>query len=325
MRGVYKSVLDMIGATPVVELSRVVPASPHKFYAKLEYFNPGQSVKDRLAVAIVQDAEARGVLKPGGTIVEATSGNTGMGLALVAAVRGYKAVFVMPEKISEEKRAILRAFGAEVVITPNGLEPDDPRSHYSVARKIAAEAPGGYLCNQYHNPANAEMHYRVTGPEIYEQMGGEVDVFAAGAGTGGTVSGIGRYLKEKRPSVKILCPDPVGSILYDLFYSKKVVNPPAPYLVEGVGEDMLPDNVHMGAIDDFVQFDDREAFSMTRELTRLEGLCVGPSSGGALVAAIKYSQRFTEPKKILVLMPDHGRAYLSKTFNESWLKQHNLI
>ncbi len=325
MKAVYDSILDLVGETPILKLNRVVGNSPHRFYAKLEYFNPGQSVKDRLAMAIIDDAEKSGKLKPGGTVVEATSGNTGMGLALAAAVKGYKAVFVMPEKISEEKRAILRAFGAEVVITPTGLEPDDPGSHYSVARRIAEERPNGYLCNQYHNPANAQIHYEKTGPEIYQQMDGKIDVFVAGAGTGGTISGVGRYLKERNAATKVVCADPIGSILFDLFYSKKVITPPAPYLVEGVGEDMLPENVHLNMMDDFVQFNDKEAFQMTRDLTRFEGICVGPSSGGALVAAMRYSERFKEPKNFLIMMPDHGRAYLSKTFNDAWLKSNNLV
>ena len=325
MKAVYNSILELVGNTPVVKLNRVVKPSPHQFFAKVEYFNPGQSVKDRLALAIIEAAEKSGELKPGGTLVEATSGNTGMGLALAAAVKGYKAIFVMPEKISEEKRAILRAYGAQVVITPNGLEPDDPKCHYSVAKRLAKETPNGYLCNQYHNPANTEIHYRTTGPEIWEQMEGKIDVFVNGAGTGGTISGVGKFLKEKNPKIKIVCADPIGSILYDLFYHKKVLTPPAPYLVEGIGEDMLPENVHLDVMDDFVQFTDKEAFQMTRELTRLEGLCVGPSSAAALVAAVKYAQKITEPKRILVMLPDHGRAYLSKAFNDEWLKANNLI
>lgn len=325
MKRVYNSLLELVGSTPLVRLHQTTKHSPHRFYAKLEYFNPGQSVKDRLALALIEDAERSGKLKPGGCLVEATSGNTGLGLAWVAAVKGYKAVFVMPEKISEEKRAILRAFGAEVVITKNGLEPEDPGSHYSVARRIASERPNGYLCNQYHNPANTDMHYRLTGPELYEQLDGAIDVFVGGAGTGGTISGVGKYLKEKNPDIKIVCADPVGSILFDLFYSKKIVNPPAPYLVEGVGEDMLPDNVHMSVMDDFVQFNDQEAFRITRDLTRLEGICVGPSSGGALAAALKYGEKFSAPKNIVVLMADHGRAYLSKTFNDEWLKANHLL
>ncbi|MEM7647275.1 MAG: cysteine synthase family protein, partial [Pseudomonadota bacterium] len=233
---IYDNILDTVGNTPIVELKKVVPKnSPHKFWAKLEYFNPGLSVKDRIALALVEGAEQRGELKKGGTIIEATSGNTGMGLALVCAVKGYKAIFVMPDKISEEKRAALRAYGAKVVITPTAVEPDDPRSYLSVSKKLAEMTEGSFLTNQYHNPDNPSVHYESTGPEIWNQTEGKIDVFVAGAGTGGTVSGTGKYLKEKKPSVKILCPDPVGSILYDLFYYKEVKSEPRPYKVEGVG------------------------------------------------------------------------------------------
>jgi cystathionine beta-synthase len=323
---IYKSILDTVGNTPIVELKKVIPKdSPHKFWAKLEYFNPGMSVKDRIALALVEGAEKRGELKPGGTIIEATSGNTGMGLALVAAVKGYKAIFIMPDKISEEKRAALRAFGAKVVITPTAVEPDDPRSYLSVSKKLAEITKGSFLTNQYHNPDNANVHYEKTGPEIWQQTEGKIDVFVAGAGTGGTISGTGRYLKEKNPNVKIMCPDPVGSILYDLFYYKEVKSPPQPYKVEGVGEDMLPDNVHMNVIDDFVQVTDMESFMMTRDIVAKEGICVGPSSAMALVGAIKYSETLKKPSNILVMMADSGRAYLSKAFNDDWLRDNEFL
>lgn len=323
---IYDNILDTVGNTPIVELKHVVPKnSPHKFWAKLEYFNPGLSVKDRIALALVEGAEKRGELKPGGTIIEATSGNTGMGLALVAAVKGYKAIFVMPDKISEEKRAALRAYGAKVVITPTAVEPNDPRSYLSVSKKLAEITPGSFLTNQYHNPDNVKVHYEKTGPEIWQQTEGKVDVFVAGAGTGGTVSGTGRYLKEQKPGIKILCPDPMGSILFDLFYYKEVRSEPAPYKVEGVGEDMLPDNVHMNVIDDFVQVSDQESFMMTRELVSKEGICVGPSSAMALVGAIKYGETIKEPKNFLIMMADSGRAYLSKAFNDDWLRDNNFL
>ena len=323
---IYKSILDTVGNTPIVELSKVVPKdSPHKFWAKLEYFNPGLSVKDRIALALVVGAEKRGDLKPGGTVIEATSGNTGMGLALVCAVRGYKAIFVMPDKISEEKRAVLRAYGAKVVITPTAVEPDDPRSYLSVSQKLAEITEGSFLTNQYHNPDNPDVHYAVTGPEIWEQTEGKIDVFVAGAGTGGTISGTGKYLKEKKSDVKIMCPDPVGSILHDLFYYKEVKNPPQPYKVEGVGEDMLPDNVHMDVIDDFVQVGDKEAFMMTREIVAKEGICVGPSSAMALVGAIKYAEKLEKPSNILIMMADSGRAYMSKAFNDDWLRDNEFL
>jgi|GEM_PF-4117 len=323
---IYKNILETIGNTPIVKLDKIIPeGSIHTFWAKLEYFNPGLSVKDRIALALINGAVKRGDLKPGGTIIEATSGNTGMGLALAASVLGYKAIFVMPDKISEEKRAILRAYGAKVVITATAVEPEDPRSYLSVSKKLAEITPNSFLTNQYHNPDNVNVHYTSTGPEVWEQTEGKVDVFVAGAGTGGTVSGVGRYLKEKKPSVKILCPDPVGSILYDLFYHKKVVNPPKPYKVEGVGEDMLPDNTHLDVIDDFVRVDDQESFALTREIVAKEGICVGPSSAMALAGAIKYSETLTEPHNFLIMMADSGRSYLSKAFNEDWLRDNEFL
>ena len=321
---IYNSILDTVGNTPIVELKKVVPKnSPHRFWAKLEYFNPGLSVKDRIALALIEGAEKRGELKPEGTIIEATSGNTGMGLALVSAVKGYKAVFVMPDKISEEKRAALRAYGAKVIITPTAVEPEDPRSYLSVSKKLTEMTPGGFLANQYHNPDNPLIHYQTTGPEIWKQTEGRLDVFVAGAGTGGTISGVGRYLKEKKPDIKIMCPDPVGSILYDLYYHKEVN--PQPYKVEGVGEDMLPDNVHMDVIDAFIQVSDKESFLMTREIVAKEGICVGPSSAMALVAALRYSEKLDKPSNLLIIMADSGRAYLSKAFNDDWLRENEFM
>lgn len=321
---IHNNILSAIGNTPIVRLNKSVPANGHEFYAKVEYFNPGGSVKDRIAMAIIEDAERSGKLKPGGTIVEATSGNTGVGLALVGLLKGYKCVFVMPEKISEEKRAVLRAYGAKVVMTPTGLGPEDPNSHYQVAARIVRETPGAYLTNQYHNPANARVHYETTGPEMWEQMDGKIDVFVAGIGTGGTLSGVGRYLKEKNPNVKNVCADPIGSILHDMFYHKEVRTPPASYFVEGIGEDMMPDNVHFQYMDDIVQVTDKESFKACRTLAGTEGLLVGPSCGSALAAAIKYSEKLKTPSKILIMFPDSGRSYLSKAFNDEWMAAQKL-
>lgn len=321
----YQHILNMIGNTPIVKLNKIGREWPHQIYAKIESFNPGGSVKDRIAVALIEEAEKRGDLKPGGTIIEATSGNTGLGLAMVSAVKGYKCIFVMPDKISEEKRAILRAYGAKVVITPTAVEPEDPRSYLSVSRKLVKETPNCFYTNQYHNPDNPNQHYKSTGPEIWAQMDGQLDVFVAGAGTGGTISGCGRYLREKNPSMRIVCADPVGSILYDLFYHKKIVDPPKPYKVEGVGEDMLPENVHLNVMTDFVQVNDRESFEMTRRLIAEEGLCVGPSSAMALVGALKFAEKLEKPSRILVIFPDNGRAYLSKAFNDQWLMDNGLL
>lgn len=324
MAKIYENILQAVGHTPLVKLHGSVPKNEHTYLAKVEYFNPGGSVKDRMAVAIIEEAEKSGKLKPGGTIVEATSGNTGVGLAMVAALKGYKSIFVMPAKMSEEKRATLRAYGARVVITPMGVEADDPRSHYSVAAKFVQMIPGAYATNQYHNPANEMIHYKTTGPEIWEQSGGTVDVFVAGAGTGGTISGVGRYLKEKNPNVKIVCADPFGSILHDMFYYKELKSPPGSYLVEGIGEDMMPDNVRFEVMDDFIQLTDREIFSTTRKIASREGLLVGPSCGAALFAAIKYSERLKKPSTIISLFSDGGRAYLSKVFNDEWMQANNL-
>lgn len=325
MSRLFESPLQMIGNTPIMKLRKIPVGTSHEFYVKLEQFNPGGSVKDRVAVALVDGAEKRGELKPGGTIIEATSGNTGMGLALVAAIRGYKCIFVMPDKISEEKRAILRAHGAKVVITPTGLDPEHPLSYYNVAKTIVEKTPNCFYANQYHNRDNPDQHYKMTGPEIWTQMDGKLDVFVAGAGTGGTISGVGKFLKEKNKDINIVCADPVGSILYDLFYHGKVLEPAKPYKVEGVGEDMLPDNVHMDVIDAFERVSDLEAFQMTRKLVAEEGLCVGPSSALCLVGAMKFADKLKKPSKILVLMPDNGRGYLSKAFNDQWMLENKFL
>lgn len=327
MRPIANSILELIGNTPIVKLNNIVPEElkHHQFFGKLEYFNPGQSVKDRIGSAIINEAEKSGRLKPGGTIVEATSGNTGVGLAQAALLKGYRCIFVMPDKISEEKRAILRAYGAEVIITPTQVEPDDPQSYLSVSQRLAKETPNAILGNQYHNPANPQAHIDQTGPEIWEQMNSQIDVFVAGAGTGGTISGIGHYLKSKSDKIKIVCADPIGSILADLFYHGKIITPAQSYLVEGVGEDMLPENVHLKIIDDFEKVSDQEAFQMTRQLVSSDALFLGPSSAMALVGAFKYARKLKNPSRILVLFPDNGRGYLSKAFNETWLKNNNLI
>jgi len=325
MKSVCSSIIDTIGGTPLIKLNKIGNSTKHTFLAKVEYFNPGGSIKDRIALSIIEAAEKRGEIKPGGTIVEATSGNTGIGLALVAAVKGYKCIFVLPEKMSEEKRAMLRAYGAKVVITPSGVEPEHPLSHYSVAKKIADSTENSFYTNQYHNMDNFDMHYNVTGPEIWNQTSGQVDMYAAGVGTGGTLSGVAKYLKEKNPQVKILCVDPVGSIIHDLYYHGKVIDPPAAYKVEGVGEDMLPDNCKLNLYDDVIKVTDQEAFDLTRKLVLDEGLCVGPSSGLILAGALKYSEKLDKPSKIVVVMPDSGKAYLSKAFNDKWMVENGLL
>jgi cystathionine beta-synthase len=322
---VYENILKTIGNTPLIRLNKVTNNSSHQFFAKVEYFNPAGSVKDRIGLAMIEAAEARGQLKPGGTIVEATAGNTGLGLALAAAVKGYKCIFVLPEKMSEEKRMMLRAYGARVVMTPMGVAPEDPQSHYSVAKKIAESLDNCFYANQFHNQDNFEVHYNVTGPEIWRQTNGDIDVFVAGVGTGGTLSGVAKYLKEKNPNIKIICADPIGSILADLFYHGKVIEPAGSWKVEGVGEDMLPENCHLKRFDDFVKVNDQDSFDMTKRLVYEEGLCVGPSSALILVAAMRYAEKLTKPSKIVSLMPDSGKAYLSKAFNDKWLVENGLM
>ena len=244
---------------------------------------------------------------------------------MIAAVRGYKAIFTMPEKVSKEKQDTLKGYGAKVIVTPNGIEPEDPRSHYSVAKKIASETPGAFYTNQYHNQDNTNQHYKTTGPEIWEQMGGEVDMFVAGAGTGGTITGVGKYLKEQNPNVKIVCNDPEGSILYDLFYHGEVRTPPASYYVEGIGEDMFPECLNFDYIDDFIKVSDKEAFLLCREITRKEGLMIGPSCASALAGAIRYSEKLEKPSNIVVMFADNGSKYLTKTFNDPWLKEIGIL
>jgi cystathionine beta-synthase len=272
---------------------------------------------------MIKDAEAGG-LKPGGTIVEATSGNTGAALAMIAAIKGYKTVFIMPDKMSQEKIATLRAFGAKVVVCPTAVEPDDPRSYYQVAKRIAEETPNCFYANQYHNPSNPNAHYVSTGPEIWEQCGHELDVFVAGMGTGGTVSGTGKFLKQKKPDMKMVGVDPVGSLYYDFVKSGRVTKPFS-YKVEGIGEDFFPSTMNLKIIDEIVRVDDKECFLMTRDLVRLEGLFVGGSGGAAVAGAIKYARASGRKENILVLMPDGASKYISKIFNDDWMRENGFL
>lgn len=322
---IYNNILDTIGHTPLVKLNRCVPASPHNYFAKVEFFNPGSSVKDRVAIKIVTEAEKRGQLKPGGTVVEATSGNTGVGLAMVCAVKGYKCVITIPDKMSDEKINTLKSFGAKVIITPSGVDADDPKSHYSVAKDYVAKNPGSFLANQFHNPDNVQVHYETTGPEIWDQTGGKIDAFVAGVGTGGTLSGVGKFLKEKNPKIKILSPDPVGSILFDVHKYGEIRDPIGKYEVEGIGEDMVPENVHFKVIDAFVKTEDKETFQKCREILQKDGIFVGPSCASALLAALKYFEKIKEPQNIVVLFPDNGSKYLSKAYNDNWMKSKGFI
>ena len=321
---VYDSVMDTVGNTPLVKLNRIGAHTKATIYAKLEYMNPGGSVKDRVAFQIVQDAEESGELRPGGTIVEATSGNTGMGLALAAALRGYKCVFVMPDKMSDEKIKSLRAFGARVVITPTNVEPDDPRSYYSVSRRIADETPGSFYANQYHNQSNPKAHYLTTGPEIWSQLNGKVDAFVSAAGTGGTISGVGKYLKEQNPDVRIVAADPIGSVYYDYFNTGRL--PPAhSYKVEGFGEDFLPTTMHFNHVDEVIRVTDAECFQYARDLVRSEGIYTGGSSGGALAASVKLAERLDTEMNIVTVMCDSAARYLSKIFDDEWMRENGYL
>lgn len=325
MHGALEDITKAVGDTPIVRLNKVTKGLPPgvEIYVKCEYLNPGGSHKDRLAWNLLRRAEEAG-LRPGGTIIEATSGNTGASLALLAAVRGYKCIFVMPDKMSQEKVTNLRAFGAKVVMCPTAVDADDPRSYYKVSRRIADETPNSFYANQYHNPANPEAHYVWTGPELWKQTKGDIDVFVAGMGTGGTVSGTGRYLKEKKPSVKIVGVDPVGSLYYDFVKTGRVTKPFS-YKVEGIGEDFFPTTMNLKILDDIVRVDDKECFLMTRDLTRMEGLFVGGSGGAAVAGAIKWARKRKGPLKILVFLADGGQKYVSKIFNDDWMRENGFL
>ena len=323
MRGALSDITKAVGHTPIVRLNRVTEGIESDIYVKCEYLNPGGSHKDRVGLNMIKDAEAAG-LKPGGTIVEATSGNTGAALAMIAAIKGYKCVFVMPDKMSAEKVSNLRAFGARVVMCPTAVDADDPRSYYKVSRRLADEIPGSFYANQYHNPANPEAHYLWTGPEIWKQTKGDFDVFVAGMGTGGTVSGCGKFLREKMPNIKILGVDPVGSLYYDFVKTQRITKAFS-YKVEGIGEDFFPSTMNLNIIDEIFRVDDKECFLMTRDLVRLEGLFVGGSGGAAVAGAIKYAKQSGKKENILVLMPDGASKYISKIFNDDWMRENGFL
>ena len=311
-----ESILDLVGGTPMVRLQKVARGVRPTILAKLEQLNPGGSVKDRIGLTMIEEAERTGLLRPGGTIVEPTSGNTGHGLAMVAAIKGYNMVFVMPDKMSAEKISLLRAYGADVVVCPTNVERESPQSYYSVADRLSREIPGAFQPNQYFNPRNPEAHYRTTGPEIWDQTDGRIDVFVSGMGTGGTISGVARYLKEHKPSVHIVGADPEGSL-----YS----GPIAPYKVEGVGEDFMPGTMEISLVDQIVQVTDKQSFVAARRLAREEGILVGGSSGLALHAALEVARDRGPDDVIVVLFPDTGRNYLSKFFNDEWMRQNGFM
>ncbi len=308
------NIVDAIGNTPLVRLSRLHP--PGNLVAKIEYMNPGGSIKDRIALGMIERAERNGWLRPGGTIIEPTSGNTGVGLAMVAALKGYKLIAVMADKQSEEKRALLRAHGAEVVVCPTDVEPDDPTSYYSVADRLTAETPNAYRPDQYSNPENPQAHYDQTGPEIWEQTDGEIGVLVIGVGTGGTVTGAGRYLKERNPDLLVVGVDPEGSI-----YTAESDEDVTTYLTEGVGEDFWPETYDPAIVDEYEMVTDAESFAMTRRLVEVEGVFAGGSGGMAVVGALRVAERRPNDL-VVVILPDSGRNYISKVYSDEWLREN---
>jgi cystathionine beta-synthase len=323
----YESVLDTIGWTPLVRLTRITRGVRTPVYGKAEFFNPGGSVKDRIGLPIIERAERDGSLRPGGTIVEGTSGNTGVGLAIAAALKGYRCIFTMPDKMSQEKVRLLKAFGAEVIITPTAVPPDHPDNYVMMAKRIASETPNAILANQFYNDANPDAHYATTGPELWEQSEGRITHFVAAAGTGGTLTGAGRYLKEKNPKIRIIAGDPHGSILAEMWRTKGMGTPEGkPYKIEGIGQDKIPGTLDMSVIDDYQTVADRDAFAMARRLTREEGLFVGGSAGLITHVALEVARRLDDPKAFVVtFLCDTGERYLSKLYNDEWMRENQML
>ena len=322
------SITEAIGNTPLVKLNKVTGATDGTVLAKVEYFNPGNSIKDRIAVKMIEDAEAKGLIKPGGTIVEGTSGNTGMGLALVAIAKGYKCIFTTTDKQSKSKVDILRAMGAEVIVCPTNVEPEDPKSYYSVAARLAEETDNCYYPNQYDNKSNLQAHYETTGPEIWEQTEGKITHYVAGMGTGGTISGVGKYLKEKNPNIKVIGIDSVGSVYKKYFETGEFdKNEIKPYMTEGIGEDIIPGTIEFEYIDAVLQVNDKESALETRALAKEEGLFIGWSCGAAVAGAKNYikQQPLKKDDMMVVVLPDSGTRYISKVYNDEWMKEKGFL
>jgi cystathionine beta-synthase len=321
---IHDTILTAIGHTPLVKLHKLVGPNDATVLVKCEFMNPGASIKDRMALYIIEKAEREGKLKPGGTIVENTSGNTGMGVALAAAVKGYKCIFTMPDKMSLEKINRLKALGAQVIVTPTNVPAEDPRSYYETAKRVHRETPGAFMLNQYHNPDNIEAHYKLTGPEIYEQTEGKFDYFVSGLGTGGTMSGAGKYLKEKIPGLKNVGVDPVGSVYEGYFKTGKLTEPHV-YKVEGIGEDMLCGAMDFKVVDDVRQVDDRQCFIAARRLAREEGIFAGGSAGAAVHVAVQLAKEVGKGKTIVVVLPDSGSSYISKFHSDEWMRDNGFM
>jgi len=324
----YNSVIEAVGNTPLVKIQKLAPNTKGLILAKVEYFNPGQSIKDRIAIKMIEEAEANGLIKPGGTIIEGTSGNTGMGLALVAIQKGYKCIFTTTDKQSQSKVDILRAVGAEVIVCPTNVEPEDPKSYYSVAKRLNKETPNSYYPNQYDNLSNSLAHYESTGPELWKQTDGKITHFVAGMGTGGTISGTGKFLKEQNPDIKVIGIDSVGSVYKKYFETGEFdLNEVKPYLTEGIGEDIIPEAIDFDYVDEVVQVNDKDSAVMTRRLSKEEGLFIGWSCGAAVKGALDYvNDNPLQPNDVMVIiLPDSGTRYISKVYNDEWMKKQGFL
>jgi len=322
----YNNILETIGNTPLVKINNITKEVPGLFLGKLDFFNPGNSIKDRIAVKLIEDAEKDGRLKPGGTIVEGTSGNTGMGLALVAITKGYKCIFTTTDKQSQEKIDILKAVGAEVIVCPTAVEPDDPRSYYSVAKKLGEETENAFYVNQYENLSNRQAHYESTGPELWEQTEGKITHLVVGVGTGGTISGTGKYLKEKNPGIQIIGVDTYGSALKKYHETGELdQNEIYPYVTEGIGEDIIPSNINFDIIDEFIKVTDKDGAVFTRRLAKEEGFFIGNSCGSAMAGCMQIKDRFKKDDVVVLIFHDHGSRYVGKMYNDEWMKSQGWL